>query len=207
MIVWPLPAHLPLLAQRRAVGWRGRFTWGCCSEAGGSAAARPGPAASWLPAPPPTADSDRPSATAPSEPSSASQTRQHQCAASSVYTSITSFIAVVLGFFFLLQNMVRDHLRYCHAQKINKSDSHIRSSTLICVCHCHKPFGGHAKIRRDHPRCVCGDFLGNFVSLLAASQSSICWYIAELSPAESEETADSSEGLCIFNYAPTSQST
>lgn len=53
-----------------------QVTWGCCSAAGRSAAARPQPAASWPPAPP-AADSGRPSATAPSGPSSVSHTHRH----------------------------------------------------------------------------------------------------------------------------------
>lgn len=71
--------------------------------------------------------------------------------------------------------------------------SHVCSSTLIGVCLCHKPFGGHAQIRTDHSRCVRSDFQANFVCLLEASQSSNCWYNAELAPAESQVTADSSE--------------
>lgn len=107
---------------------------------------------------------------------------------------------ILLLFSFYCKNMVCDLWKYwCHTVMSKSTKvttqlfSHVRSSTLISVCLCHKPFGGHAKIRTDHSRCVRSDFQANFVCLLEALQSSICWYNTELAPAESEVTADSSE--------------
>lgn len=77
------------------------------------------------------------------------------------------------------------HRKYCHAVILSTNMTthlcnYVRSSTLIGACLCHKPFGGHAKISTDHSRCVRSDFQANFVCLLEASQSRICWYNTEL---------------------------
>lgn len=137
------------------------------------------------------------------------QSNTQQCVNTSVLlpAAFTPPSPLLLLFFFWLQKhglRPSKILPCCHTVMSTSTKvttqlySHVRSTPLIGVCLCHKPFGGHAKIRTDHSRCVRSDFQANFVCLLEASQSSICWYNTELAHAESEVTADSSGAWCTL---------